>query len=112
MARSLLTRIDDPMSHASPKTEPMVYRLPSFVRTRVTATARGGSSCVMERVSFLTPYAAEEIAQEARRAGPGARLDLIVPANVSDAGVAAVDSLFAWLRDKGLTVVVHREPDA
>jgi hypothetical protein len=95
------------MAHPNPTHEAMVHRLPSFVRTRVTA-APGGSTWMLERVTWLTPYAAEEIAQEARRAGPGARLEVSVPASTSDAGVAVVDSLFAWLRQKGVSVVVHR----
>jgi hypothetical protein len=95
------------MAHANPTHEPTVHRLPSMVRTRVTAP-RGGAAGMIERVSFLTPYAAEEIAQEARRAGRGAQLDVSVPASTSDAGVAAVDSLFAWLREKGVSVVIRR----
>jgi len=86
---------------------PVVHRLPSFVRTRVTA-APGGSQWMLERGTFLTPYAAEEIAQEARRAGPGARLEVSVPESTPDAGVAAVESLFGWLREKGVSVVIHR----
>jgi hypothetical protein len=95
------------MARPKPMQEPTVHRLPSFVRTCVTA-APGGSAWTVERGTFLTPYAAEEIAQEARRAGPGARLEVTVPASTSDAGVAAVDSLFAWLREKGVSVVIHR----
>ena len=64
---------------------------------------------MLERVTWLTPYAAEQIAQEASRAGPGARLDVSVPANTSADGVAAVESLFGWLREKHVTVVVGRE---
>lgn len=95
------------MAHPNPTHETLVHRLPSFVRTRVTA-APGGSPGMLERGTFLTPYGAEEIAQEARRAGRGARLEVTVPASASDEGVAAVDSLFAWLREKGVAVVVHR----
>ena len=58
--------------------EPIVYRLPSFVRTRVTAAPRG-SAWRLKRVTWLTPYTAEEIAQEARRAGAGAQLEVSVP---------------------------------
>jgi len=89
--------------------ETTVYRLPSFVRTRVTAAP--GASWVLDRVTWLTPYTADEIAQEARRAGRGARLEVIVPARASDANVTAVDSLFAWLREKGVTVVITRAND-
>jgi hypothetical protein len=87
--------------------ELVVHRLPSFVRTRVTS-ARLGSAGTLERGVFLTPYAAEEIAQEARRAGPGAQLEVIVPSNTTDAGIAAVESLFGWLREKGVSLVLHR----
>jgi len=95
------------MARPNPVPEPIVYRLPSFVRTRVTA-AGSGSHWILERVSWLTPYAADEIAQEARRAGPGALLEVTIPASTSDEGIAAVDTLFGWLREKGLRVVVRR----
>ena len=95
------------MAHPSPKHESTVHRLPSFVRTRVTA-APGGKPWTLERGSFLTPYAAEEIGQEARRAGRGAQLEVIVPPVTSNAGLAAVEELFGWLREKGLAVVIRR----
>ncbi len=95
------------MARPNPVPEPIVYRLPSFVRTRVTAAGEN-STWTLDRVSWLTPYAADEIAQEARRAGPGARLEVTVAASTSDEGIAAVDSLFAWLRQKGLSVVTRR----
>jgi len=91
--------------------EPIVYRLPSFVRTRVTAAPRG-SAWRLKRVTWLTPYTAEEIAQEARRAGAGAQLEVSVPTCTSDADVAAVDRLFAWLREKGVSVAVRRQDPA
>jgi hypothetical protein len=90
-------------------TETVVHRLPSFVRTRVTAPP-GGAAGMLDRVTWLTPYAAEEIAQEAKRAGPGARLEVTVPALTSDDGVAAVESLFGWLRERGVSLVIEREP--
>ena len=96
------------MAYAKKAPEPAVYRLPSFVRTRVTG-ARGGSPWVLDRVTWLTPYAADEVVQEARRAGPGARLEVIIPASTSDDGVAAVESLFSWLGEKGVTVIIHRD---
>jgi len=78
------------------------------VRTRVTA-APGRQAWTVERVTWLTPYTADEIAQQARRAGPGAHLDVIVAKRASAEDLAAVDSLFAWLREKGIEVVVRRE---
>ena len=78
------------------------------MRTRVTA-APGRQAWIVERVTWLTPYTADDIAQQARRAGPGARLDVIVPKGTSADDLGAVDSLFAWLREKGIEVVVRRE---
>lgn len=98
-----------PRPHAIAET--VIHRLPSFVRTRVTAPP-GGSAGMLERVTWLTPYAAEEIAQEASRAGPGARLEVTVPATTSDDGVAAVESLFGWLREKHVSVVIDRDRSA
>ena len=78
------------------------------MRTRVTA-APGRQTWTVERVTWLTPYTADEIAQQARRAGPGARLEVVVPKSTSADDLAVVDSLFAWLHEKGIDVVVRRE---
>jgi hypothetical protein len=98
-----MVRVDDAASR-------VVHRLPSLVRTRMTGGA-GGRSGSLERVAWLTPYAADEIAQEARRAGPDTRLEVIVPATTSADGLAAVESLFGWLREKGIDLVIRREED-
>lgn len=82
------------------------HRLPSLVRTRVIPPE--GHGCVLEQVSWLTPYEAETLAQAARRAGPGTRLEVIVPGSASAASLAAVESLFAWLGEKGVTLCVRR----
>jgi hypothetical protein len=57
---------------------------------------------VVERVVWLTPYAADGIAEEARRAGRGARLEVVVPRSAGAGGLAAVETLFAWLKEKGV----------
>ncbi|TMB54273.1 MAG: hypothetical protein E6J56_11445 [Deltaproteobacteria bacterium] len=62
-------------------------------------------------MSWLTPYEAETIGEDARRAGPGTRLEVTVPRPADDARLAAVRSLFGWLAAKGIDVVV-REGDA
>ena len=67
----------------------------------------GGQGWSLERVVWLTPYAADGIAQEARRAGAGARLDVILPGSAGRDGVGAVEALFGWLREKGVEVVVR-----
>jgi hypothetical protein len=98
------------MVQSRAKGETATHRLPSIVRTRVTA-APGWQAWTVERVTWLTPYAADEIANEARRAGPSARLEVIVPASTGEEGIAAVESLFGWLREKGLEVAIRREEE-
>jgi len=93
-----------------PPTAPRDAHLPSVVRTRVTAR-EGGRSGTLERVTWLTPYTAETIAQDARRAGAGARLEVTVPKETSAARLAAVESMFAWLREKGIEVTVRRDEE-
>lgn len=84
-----------------------VHHLPSLVRARVVPAGERGR--VMEHVTWLTPYMAETIAHDARRAGPGARLEIIVPEKTAAAGLAAVEALFAWLSAKGIAVTVRRD---
>ena len=93
-----------------PPTARDAHPLPSVVRTRVTAR-EGGRSGTLERVTWLTPYTAETIAQDARRAGAGARLEVTVPKETSAARLAAVESMFAWLREKGIEVTVRRDEE-
>ena len=66
----------------------------------------------LRRADVLTPYAAEEIADDALRAGRGARLEVTVPAATTDAGLAWVQDQFAWLDERGVHVTVHRDHQA
>ena len=84
------------------------HQLPSIVRTRVVAAAGG---CTLEQVSWLSPYEAETIGQAAWRAGPGARLEVLVPESATDASLAAVRQLFAWLGERDIVVAVERGTD-
>jgi hypothetical protein len=84
------------------------HPLPSVVRTRIVGA---GGACTLEQVSWLSPYTAEEIGQAAWRAGPGARLEVVVPRNAIDASVAAVQQLFAWLGERSIVVSVQRATD-
>jgi hypothetical protein len=63
----------------------------------------------LERVVWVTPYTAETIGQAARRAGQGARLEVIVPRTTGADAVAAVEALFGWLVAKGIAVTVLRD---
>ena len=57
---------------------------------------------------YLTPYAAETIADEALRAGRGARLKVTVAEDASDAELAQVREEFAWLATQGLSLGIGR----
>jgi acyl carrier protein len=63
----------------------------------------------IQRACWLTPYTAETIAEDALRAGRGARLEVAVPSTLSDASVAALQDEFAWLGDRGVEVSVRRD---
>lgn len=63
----------------------------------------------LQRTGWLTPYTAEEIVEDALRAGRGARLELSVPSSTTDVGLARLQHQFAWLGDRGVQVTVRRE---
>jgi acyl carrier protein len=84
---------------------------PSVVWSRVIPAGEG-TNRNLERAGALTPYAAQEIAEDALRAGRGARLEVSVPPGTNDAGVAWVQNQFAWLGNRGVNVVVHRDYQA
>jgi len=85
---------------------------PAMVWSRVVPAGMETTSG-LQRADELTPYSAEEIADDALRAGRGARLEVTVHAATSDAGVAWVEDQFAWLGKRGVNVSVHRDhPDA
>jgi len=67
------------------------------------------TSSEIHRAGPLTPYTAETIAADALRAGRGARLEVAVPATLSDDGLAELQHEFAWLGDRGVQVSVRRE---
>ena len=81
------------------------YPLPSVVRTRIVPP---NGACGLEQVSWLSPYTAETIGQAAWRAGPGARLEVIVPPSATAENLAGVQQLFAWLAEREIVVTVHR----
>lgn len=62
----------------------------------------------VERAIELTPYAIQTISDDALHAGPGARLELDVPAGCSDGVVVAVQQRFARLGERGVHVNVRR----
>lgn len=84
------------------------YAAPKIVWSCVVP-AGDGATPNLARSGELTPYTAQEIAEDALRAGRGARLEVSVPAATNDAGVAWVQNQFAWLDHRGVKVVVHRD---
>lgn len=81
---------------------------PALVWARVVS-ARGDSCGDIQRTGPLTPYTAETIAEDALRAGRGAKLEVAVPATVTDAGLAQLQDEFAWLGDRGVQVSIRRD---
>ena len=80
----------------------------AFIRARVVSAGDGWSG-ELRRAGELTPYVAQTIAEDALRAGPGARLEVTVDGDTDDAGLGRVQDQFAWLRARGIQVDVHRD---
>jgi acyl carrier protein len=81
---------------------------PVMVWARVVP-ARGTTHGDLQRAGFLTPYVAEEIAEDALRAGPGARLEVAAAPTTSDTRLASLGAQFAWLGKRGIQVSVRRD---
>ena len=71
----------------------------------------GKSTGTLERTGWLTPYTAETIAEDAVRAGRGARLEVTVGASTTE-GIARVQRQFARLGKRGVQVIVRRDDRA
>jgi acyl carrier protein len=98
--QTLLTRRDQAEADAAAR--------PIEAWARVIS-ARGEASGEIQRAGWLTPYTAETIAEDALRAGRGARLEVAVPSDLSDAGLARLQDEFAWLGQRGVQVNVRRD---
>jgi len=69
-------------------------------------------SASLERAGELTPYAMEVIAEDAARAGRGARLEVTMPASADDLDLAVVREELAHLGRRGVEVRVRRDVGA
>ena len=85
----------------------MVERQPPRVWARIVSPD-GKSGTILHRTEWLTPYTAETISEDARRAGRGAGLDVTVAADATLADVARVRERFAPLLRLGIRVNVRR----
>jgi acyl carrier protein len=82
---------------------------PMHVHARVVPPPARPNDAPLQRTGWLTPYTAQTIAEDAITAGPGTRLELTVPAKLSDLVVTRLEQQFAWLGDRGVAVLVQRE---
>src|SRR5262249_43399807 len=68
----------------------------------VSGGARGGA--VFERNDVLTPYALDALAEDARHAGPGARIEITLDPDAPPWAVASVREALGPLAGRGVTV--------
>src|SRR5262249_15407989 len=80
---------------------------PVLVRARITSSTEGRQAAV--RVFVLTPYAVQLITEDARRFGPGTRIELTVPASGREPVVAHLHDAFADLAASGIEIDVDRD---
>ena len=85
------------------------YVRPTHVFARVVPPPMRPNETPLQRGGWLTPYTAQTIAEDALTSGPGTRLELTVPAKLSDLVVTRLQQQFAWLGDRGVSVLVLRE---
>ena len=81
---------------------------PVALRARLTPGG-AGRAWTVERVVLLTPYAAESLADDALRAGSGARLELSLAPRTSEGLIALVRKQFSRLGERGIEVKVRRD---
>jgi acyl carrier protein len=101
----------------------LVHATARLIHVRFAAEARGaepparvwlrivpaaGSSGTLERTGWLTPYTAETIAEDAVRAGPGAKLQLTIAAHTAE-GFVRAQRQFAGLGKRGVLVTIQRD---
>lgn len=73
------------------------------LRVRVT-TGDARPGWYLERTLAWTTYAIETIVDDGLHAGPGGRVDVIVPSEMSFAAIAWMEDRFSGLRDRGVTI--------
>lgn len=81
-------------------------------RVLVVARVRrpcAGVESALERTGVLTPYFAETLAEDVLSCGPGAHMEVLVGGPAEDQALQHVRNAFAWLADRGVQVMVHRD---
>lgn len=77
-----------------------------FVRT-IVSSRRTDAGTGLERVGWLTPYLVGVVADDARAAGRGARLDVTVTECATSGVIGRVEQYFQGLVRRGVGVHVH-----
>lgn len=98
--------VDAAISLARARLETEAPNVPVVARVRRPAFGAEGT---FERVGLLTPYLAETLADDVLRSGPGARIEVMVPAPAEEQALQHVRNAFSWLARRGVQVVVQRE---
>jgi hypothetical protein len=91
------------------ETKSPMGRRPVFPVLACIVSGRHGGE--LRRADVLTPYAMETIVEDALSAGRGARLEVTVPPNVSDARLALLEEDLGWLGERGVQVSICREAE-
>jgi len=78
----------------------------------ISLVRREGDGGTLERAAWLTPYTLETIVDAAVRAGPGARLEVTVPASVEEERLRKLRSQAVRLGARDLQVRIRRDPAA
>ena len=100
------------LTRQSQDDEVKARRRPMLVRTGVVASrGKNAKHPGLVRTEWLTPYDIETIAEDALRAGRGARLDVVLPVEAGAAETLEVEERFARLRGRGLGLTIHRADD-
>jgi len=93
-------------SHPANDSAMMIGPPPPFVWADVVSPD-SALSPQLRRADWLTPYAAETIAEDAMRGGRGARLEITVARGTSPAALAAALKWFSGLPARGIEVRVR-----
>jgi len=94
--------LSGPVESKSPES-----RRPVFPVTACIVSGRHGGE--LRRADVLTPYAMQSLVEDALSAGRGARLEVTVPSDLSDARLALLEEDLGCLGDRGVQVSVCRD---
>jgi acyl carrier protein len=101
---ALVTRLRDEQRQRTASAEAP----PVFVWTLVTRTEDGVRRAI-QRAGWFTPYLVQTIAEDALRAGTGARLEVSAAADTDPAALARIEAELVWLTDRGVELEVRRD---